>query len=82
MRLFFPTGESGRNCDYLFHLATALREDLRVCDPHVFALEAKVCEILDDEAAVISRAAAAAAIAGSDAANAGPEASSSGGGGK
>ncbi len=76
-------GESGRNCDYLFNLATALRDDLRVCDAHVFALEAKVREKLDDEAAAISTAAAAAAaaaaMAGSDAANAGPAANSGGG---
>jgi cation transport regulator ChaC len=73
-------GESGRNCDYLFNLATALRDDLRVCDAHVFALEAKVREKLGDEAAAISTAAvaAAAANAGSDAANAGPATNSGG----
>jgi hypothetical protein len=73
-------GESGRNCDYLFNLATALRDDLRVCDAHVFSLEAKVREKLCNEAAAISTAAAAAAaIAGSDAANSIPEAKSGGG---
>lgn len=43
--LAFNEGPSGKNCDYLFSVAAALRE-IGAEDPHIFALETKVIQLL------------------------------------